>query len=125
LLAGTRLIGVPQKKKPGCNDEFDAFIVFMGIKQLRYDLATCYLSLTLSARHWSLGGVSIGAPISPPRPAAGMVYSLLQLAWVSHPPDEGAELQARCMRESWYERLYGMTPIARALGTTRLTTGAG
>ena len=122
LLAGTRLIGVANK--PGSKEEFGAFIIFMGIQLLKYDLATCALSLTLSARRWSLGGISIGAPISPPRPAAGMEYSLLQLAWVNNLLDEGAELQISCMRERWYERLYGMTPIARALGSS-LPTGAG
>ena len=53
-----------------------------------------------------------------------MEYSLLQLAWVNNLLDEGAELQISCMRERWYERLYGMTPIARALGSS-LPTGAG
>jgi hypothetical protein len=95
----------------------------MGVKSLKYDLALCHLSMTLAARRWSLGGISIGAPISPPRPAAGMQYSLLQLQWVDDLPHEGLELQRRCTRERWYERLYGMTPIARALGSAG--TGAG
>ena len=57
-------------------------MVLMGIKQLTYDLDSCEVNLSLSARRWSPGGISVGAPISTPRPAAGMRFSLLSLSWV-------------------------------------------
>ena len=96
--------------------EFGGYIVFMGIKTLVYDLDACDLKITLSARRWNEGGVSLGAPISPLPPTyTGMRYSLLSLTWVSDgpgaPPDESSALAMRCMRARWYERLYGMSSL--------------
>jgi hypothetical protein len=96
--------------------EFGGYIVLMGIKTLVYDLDACDLKITLVARRWNEGGVSLGAPISPLPPTyTGMRFSLLSLTWVSDgpgaPPDESSALAMRCMRARWYERLYGMSSL--------------
>ena len=115
-LLGTRLLAIPNRLhlQGYCttSGEYLAYLVLMGIKELSYNLEACEIELKLSARRWNMGGISVGAPISPSRPAAGMHYSLLKQAWVSEPEDdEMAEVARHCMRFRWYERLYGMSSL--------------